>query len=243
MDMESIPAALLIGLGLSFLTQAIVVLVENILGEFKFGSLEKSIDFTIYADKIEEFKESFYKKIEELGFVQTQSIGISEIFFLQGQGPEGGPVGTHAGTKKELKIKFDEGQSNKYTVTLTLKYLDPIVADTGESAYRDAVLNYLSGLEREMIIVPNVSYFGVCCFAGSLIVSIAMGIDYFGHVKLLNDYSILFYCLLSIALGIMAIISFLSKPKEIKGIGMSILGTLVNAVWFVLIGLKLYIAG
>ena len=58
-------------------------------------------------------------------------------------------------------------------MTLTLAYLDPIVGDTGESAYRDAVLAYVSERANEMPVVPNRSNLAFTALWGSLLTLLA----------------------------------------------------------------------
>ena len=216
-----------ISFGLSLVTQIVVLLIANIFGEFKFGSLARSVELNFDADKLDDFTRLFRERAEELGFIRNDYPENNETVFTQG-GKSGGIGFTHAKTKKKLRLRIEEESPANYRVTLSLKYTDPIVADTGESAYRDAVLDYLSGPEQEMICVTNVSHAGDCCFTGSLIALVVVIVNFIVGSSPTLNWGVAFFCLTSLVLGVKAIIAIRMNPQTLTGLYRSVFGIFLN---------------
>ena len=228
MNENIIIAAVFVALGLNIATQVVVLLIANIFGGFKFGSLAKSIELKLSADKLDAFTQLFRERTQELGFVRNEYPENNETIFTQG-GKTAGLAGTHAKTKKELRLRIEEESPETYKTTISLKYTDPILADTGESSYRDGVLDYVSGREREMICVTSVSHAGDCCFTGSLIALVVVLVNYIVANSQMLHWAAAFFCLTSIVLGIQAFIVIMLNPQGLTGLYRTLFGIFLNA--------------
>ena len=164
--------ALGVGLGIAlvfanlFVSSAIVFIA----GGCKRGSLRRTVEIDVGAAWMERFLRILRERAELLGFVAT----AQEWVFEQ----SGSVVGDleshiHAKTHKRLTVQPD-GSSFGARVRLTLEYVDPIFSDSGESAYRDAVLAYLSQTVNQMPTVPSRSFLAFTAFWGSIFVLVAV---------------------------------------------------------------------
>ena len=216
--------AIVAGLALSIVSQILSVLISAAISGFKIGSLRKTIEVEVRELELEEFRTRFNERLLELGFRGSSNDGE----FIQHGEVNDLSSFTHARTKKLLKVEFNPCCKGICRVVLTLKYLDPIVADTGESAYRDAVLNYLAGYADEMVVVPNLCHNGVCGFNGGIIALTLLAANFLFFQTLFIDASVFFLCLNSAVLAILGIISTVRMPKEIKGLYLSLCGLATN---------------
>ncbi len=195
-----------------------------IFGGFKFGSLEKRIALALTPAEKDEFVQRFHRRIAELGF---QPGGVEGQFVQGFVGIEGGLAFTHAKTKKQMTLAWQDNIPKGCTVELALRYLDPIVGDTGESAYRDAVLDYVSGRNDTMKVIPNRSYAAVNCFVGGICAWI--GLLVLNAVQFQPLWlPILIHGLTETITGVMALITIRSKPRELKGLGLAMVGMVAN---------------
>src|SRR5215467_15063332 len=163
--------ASLIGFGLVIATIVLSWITAMVVGGFKIGSLERRVAFEVPQSDLAPFLDRFHRRVAELGFRPQNTRG----HFQQG-GVEFNVLGgyTHAKTKKQLTIGVrNDGQPNVY-VEMVLRYLDPILGDSGESAYRDAVLDYVSGMADTMRLVPNTSFSALSCLVGGVIAWVAL---------------------------------------------------------------------
>ena len=152
-----------VGIGLVVCAQVLSIVVALVLGGFRCGRLKRILEVEVSAMSKASFLETLRSRITELGFVK----GKMEWQFIQAGAAMGSPSSfTHAGTKKMLTVAPEE---HGVLVKLAIKYLDLIVCDTGECAYRDAVLDYLAGHTDSMQVVPNRSHMVVTAFYGSLL--------------------------------------------------------------------------
>jgi len=215
--------ALLVGLGLVFNSAIWAVLLSMIRGGFKMGSLKRRVDFTMERDQMGAFLETFYRRVAELDFQPGENPGQ----FRQGGGAGAGSgTSTHAKTKKELLIAVDD-QSDPARAELTLRYLDPIFGDTGESAYRDAILDYVAGQTNEMQIVTNRSFAAFSTFVGGIWAWIAL------IVLRVIDFDPLWMPIViagatDASMGIMAIQAIEKNPRELTGTGLAIAGIVTS---------------
>jgi hypothetical protein len=214
------------GLGavLVAVTQGISLVVRIVSGGFKSGHLEKSIQFTLDKALLSAFTQNFQLRLAELRFNSGNGAGQ----FFQG-GVNFGELGSfmHAKTSKMLTAQMVESGENQVAVTLTLRYLDPIVADTGECSYRDAVLNYVSGQADQMVVVPNPSLMALNSFIGGMVAFIlSLLLLVLGTRQWWQTVYVM--ALSEAVIGLMALISILRKPKEITGKWQAIAGLALN---------------
>ncbi|MEK7781573.1 MAG: hypothetical protein AAB370_08765 [Verrucomicrobiota bacterium] len=213
------PKWLLVGFGLVIGSMVLSWVAAIVLGGFKFGSLERRVAHQIAREEYAAFWERMCQRLLQLGFTSGPQQGI----FLQG-GSEFGNMSsfTHAKTKKELRATaYDNGAG--VTVELSLRYLDPIVGDSGETAYRDNVLDFVSGNIAEMRVVPNRSFGAVNSFIGGSVACVSLVI-----MNLIGFQPILpAICMVAITYMVMAIIAIVairSKPGELTGLWLAIAG-------------------
>ena len=199
-------------------------IVGAVSGGFKFGRLARHIEVGFPSANLSGFLERFHRRAAELGFTPDEVSG--EGNFLQGGTNAGFGVFTHAKTLKRLQSRVDSG-GVQAKVTLHLCYLDLIVADTGESAYRDAVLDYLSGRADTMRVVPNRSFGAVNSLMGGIYAWLALGVlSLIGFEPLLTP--LLMLTVANFVIGIVAIAAIRRKPGELTGQGLALAGIAAN---------------
>jgi hypothetical protein len=219
MNLFSGPKWILVGLGLVMGSMFLSWLVAIAVGGFKLGSLERSVQHRMRREEYAAFWERMRQRLLQIGFVPGAQDGV----FTQG-GAQFGNMATytHAKTKKEFRARAtDNGEG--ITVELSLRYLDPIVGDTGECAYRDMVLDYASGVIEQMGVVSNRSFGALSCFVGGIVAILAVA------VMKLADFSpvlppILTFTVAEIVTAILAIVAIRSKPRELTGLWLAITG-------------------
>jgi hypothetical protein len=186
---------------------------------WKFGRLKRRVQFPMDRTLVAAFLQRLHQRAAELGFRPGSVSGQ----FLQG-GAQFGDLGsfTHARINKELMVDVNES-SQPATVGLTLQYLDPIAADTGESAYRDAVLDYISGHADTMKVVSNRSFAAVCTLVGGLGTWAALlGLTALRFNPLLEP--ILVMGGTYVVLGVVALITIAGKPGQLTGSRLAVIG-------------------
>lgn len=145
---------------------------------------------------------------------------------------------THANTLKELSVVVQDDGTGRCRASLGLGYLNPIVMDTGESAYRDAVLNYVSGQSDSMSVVANRSFFAFTSLVGGVFAWISLfvlrALDYHAVKDVMIPNAAAF-----LGIGILAVIGIVRKPRELTGLWLAIIGSIAAAaaLGFVLVGL------
>jgi hypothetical protein len=155
-----------LGIGLVIASQVAAWLFGLVRGGFKVGRLAKTIELPVSKDQLSSFLDTARRRLEELGFRPGEA---ADQFIQSGAVPGVLTSFTHAKTKKALTLTVHDGASPEPRVKLTLLYLDPILGDTGESAYRDAVLAYVSGQAGSMATVTNSSFAAFSCLTGGII--------------------------------------------------------------------------
>jgi len=222
--------ALLVGMGLVAVSMALAFVLGIVLGGFKLGSLKRQIQITVPAAEFDSFWAQAYHRLSELGFMPEEHPG----HYLQ-SGASFMDLGshTHAKTKKRLTVETLEQTSANTTMGFTLAYLDPIVGDTGESAYRDAVLDYISGQAAEMILVPNRNFSAFSSLVGGVLALVAVPVLYFlTNVPLLVPISCV--AVTEAGTAVIALITIHGKPAELKGTGLAIGGIVASVAAFLL---------
>jgi hypothetical protein len=197
-----------------------------VIGGLKFGMLARRIELTVNRDKQTDFMARFHLRRGELGFKTDDVAGEGQ--YLQG-GRKGGDFGsfTHAKTLKKLNITVADTSKQQVNVSLSLCYLDPIVSDTGEAAYRDAVLDYLAGQADVMKVVPNRSFLAFSSFVAGIWALAALPILRLMQIEpLLEPMTVL--CVTNILTAIIALVAIWNKPRELTGTGLAIGGILTS---------------
>lgn len=178
------------------------------LGGFRMGYLRRSIERELPKNAVEPFWEVAQRRLEELGFSKTETQGR----YLQGSAPLGSP----SGIAKELVIRFRESGPGELTVSIMFVYLRRIGADTGESAYRDAVLDYVIGKTDRMVIVPHRNLMALNSLGGGILACVLA--IFVVVVKRWSFWpSLLVLTTLEIILGLLGLWAALYKPTEITG--------------------------
>lgn len=217
------PAWLLVGFGLVIGSIILSWLAAIVLGGFKIGSLERRVAHQISREEYPAFWERMRQRLLQLGFTS----GAQEGVFRQG-GAEFGNIATftHAKTLKEFRATaYDNGAG--VTVELTLRYLDPIVGDSGESAYRDGVLDFVCGKTEEMRTVPNRSFSALSSLIGASVACLSLAaLKLTGFHPILPP--ILMVALTYLTTAVMAIVAIRSKPAELTGLWLAIVGIVLG---------------
>jgi len=222
-----------VSFGLVIVSLVLAWLVSIAFGGWKFGRLARRVEFAMEPGQLTGFLERFHRRAAELGFGPGNVAGQ----FRQG-GAQFGDISsfTHAKVSKQLDIAVDDSAQREAKVQLTLQYLDPIVGDTGESAYRDAVLDYVSGQADAMKLVPNRSFAAVCSLVGGLFTWVALfGLMRMRFEPLLQPIVVLgaTYC----AMGVIALIAVLKRSGQLTGIGLAVGGIVASLSAVALAGL------
>jgi hypothetical protein len=184
-----------------------------VLGGFRVGYLKKSLEMALSKEEAATFWEIMQRRLEELGFNKAESEGR----YVQGGGQFGNPGSfTHSRTRKELVVRFSECAPGQLTLTITLAFLRPIGADTGESAYRDAVLDYVTGKTDRMVLVPNRNLLALNSLAGGILACVLAV-----FVVALKRWSfwpaLLVLTITEMMLGLLGLWAALYRPTEITG--------------------------
>ena len=224
---DSIAGILTLGLVLASLL--IPIFIHAAVGGWKCGSLLRRVEFDMDTATWPAFYERLQSRLAELGFTTTANAGE---FIQSGQAFTDLGAFTHSKSPKLLRVSVEDVPP-QMKVQLTLHYTIRIVADTGESAYRDAVLDYVSGQSDEMKVVPNRSSLAVCTFAGGVFAWLMLVVTLVtGFTKLLQPVYVL--SMTYSLLGAYAIFAIVRKPKQTVGLPWAICGTV--ACLFALLG-------
>jgi len=217
--------AMLLGFGLVLGNILLAWIGAIVIGGFKIGSLERKVRHEISHADYAAFWERMARRLVQLGFRALPATGV----FRQG-GAEFMDMTTftHARTKKEFRATpMDNGTG--ITIELSLRYLDPIVGDTGESAYRDSVLDFVAGITDTMQVVPNRSHGAFSALMGGILACAALlGFYLTGFLPVLPP--ILMVTGADVVVAIMAIVAIRSKPKELTGLWLAIIGIVLSVV-------------
>jgi len=194
-------------------------------GGFKVGRLARTIELPANKTRLPELLNTAHRRLEELGFAPGASAGQ---FIQTGTIPGVLTSFTHAKTKKSLTLTVHDDDAQTARVEMTLLYLDPILGDTGESAYRDAVLAYVSGQADSMTTVANSSFAAFTCLTGGIIAWLAvLYLKAMGYHPLWMPLTIV--GITNVLTGFMAIYAIARKPAELTGMREAIIGILLAA--------------
>ena len=202
----------------------IAIAVGVVIGGFKCGELGKTVLLRFDRGARDTVWTQMHYRLTELGFTAAQGDGR----FLQ-SGEVFGDLGTftHAKTNKELRVNFQEA-GPQIEVGLSLRYLSFIVYDSGESAYRDAVLNYVSGQTDRMLLVPNRSLLALNSLTGGAVALLSAALILLSGLSDLRP-AIWVAALTGICTGLLALFFILRRPAEISGKWLAIIGIIFSA--------------
>jgi hypothetical protein len=207
---------------LVFVGLVIAWFVQALAGGFRFGKFERQVEAAVDQAQVPSFLNKMYLRLSELGFAATELPGQ----YAQGAGSPDGLTFTHARTPKLLTITMDQSQPPQAIVRFSLKYVNSIVADTGEGAYRDAVLDYLTGQKDSMVLVPNRSYAAVCTLVGGVIGWLTLAAMF--SLKMNYLPTVIPLGLTYFVIGTISIIILASKRGEVTGMPLAISGTVMS---------------
>jgi hypothetical protein len=223
--MDAHAKGLVLGFGLVMLSIVIAIVARQFLsGRSGFSRLEKSLELPLNKLNQHFHQQAFLKRLEILGF---KSAGADGQFIQGGADLAEFGAASHAKTKKMFSFQFKESGPDKILALVTLRYLDIVVVDTGEAAYRDAVLDFVTGKTDEMASVPTESLMALnsliggaaaCCVAVALVVS--------DKVSLWTAIPSL--GVTEFAVGLLALFSISRKPAEITGRWKAVVGIVLS---------------
>ncbi len=218
-------ATFFVGFGLVIINIVLSWMAAIVSGGFKFGSLERTVSFDLTREEYPVFWQRMLQRLAQIGFQAGPQEGV-----FQQSGAQFGDMATftHAKTKKELRVT-PLASSTGVTLDLSLRYLDPIVGDSGESAYRDAVLDFISGGTDSMQKVPNRSFGALSAFVGGLLACFALVVlKAIGLRPVLPP--ILVLTIAEIFTAGMAIFAIRSKPGELTGTWLAVSGIALSVI-------------
>jgi len=200
------------------------IILNIIFGGFKVGKLKRQLELTVPHEQFPTFLARMNQRLVELGFEAEGQAGP----YLQRGEQIGVPTShTHAKTPKVLEFAADQSDSQRVKIVLTLQFKQLIVGDTGESAYADAVLKYVSNEMDSMKLVANRSFMAFC--------SLVLGVWAFVVMAGLKIFQVEPFLPMMITLtvtpiitSVIAIISIALKPAELRGIWLAVIGMVVS---------------
>jgi len=207
-----------IGLLALILVPFIATLFGFVLGGFKIGYLKKNLVIKLRESSLPSFLATLRNRLAEIGFEEEP--GTAQFFQGQNYDPE---TPTHATKKKVLDLQIGAPEAGDVTVNISFRYLDFILGDTGESAYRNGVLNFVSGKTDTMVIVPNNSFAAFVVLLDGIFACLAYAFLTEARRTELW-FGITIYCVASIGLGLQAWQSIRQRPKELMGKWQAIIG-------------------
>jgi len=223
--MDALTKGLLLGFALVMFANIAAILVRRLTASGSaISHLDRTIELPLEAGEVEARKELIGQRLAALGFSPANEPGN----FIQGGRDMGEMVSaSHARTRKLLNLAYTTSAAGQVVVSITLRYLGLIVVDTGESAYRDAVLDFISGKSKEMVIIPNESLMAVNSLVGGIFAcATALVLILTNQLGLWS--SLLVLGITEFATGLIALFSISQKPVEITGRGKAIAGMLLS---------------
>ncbi|MGC3959996.1 MAG: hypothetical protein QM813_19335 [Verrucomicrobiota bacterium] len=195
------------------------------LGGWQFGDFLRRIEIITTQGQMSQFAERLQHRLAELGFTPT---GNPEEFLQGGAHFEDVGAFTHAKTPKLLTVAMDTANPAQIKIQLALRYQNTIVADTGEGAYRDALLDYISGKTDTMTVIPNRSFLAVCALVGGGLAWVTIfgskAVGFGGYFRPVLALGLTYF-----SLGLFAIVSIVRKAGQATGLPWAIIGVVANA--------------
>jgi hypothetical protein len=209
----------LVGVGI-----VLAIALNVVFGGFKVGKLSRRLELVLPAVQLAAFVERFRHRLAELGFQPGPVAGQ----YVQSGAQFGNLAShTHAKSPKLLEIAVDESDPRQATVSLSLRYLNTIVGDTGETTYADAVLKYVSNETDSMKLVANRIFMAFSTLVLAVWTWIAMlGLKAFRIEPFLGRVVVL--GVTPAITSIIAIVTIALKPGELRGIWLVVLGIVIS---------------
>lgn len=211
----------LIGLALAYAS----LLVS---GGFKIGRLKLQLELKVGHDQFPSFLARMNHRLVELGFQAASPSGP----YRQGAYTVGSAVvPTHANTTKVLEFSADQSHPQAVKVVLLVRFEETIFGDSGETAYADAVLKYITNESDAMRLVPNTHLMAVFSLVFAVWEWVAMaGLVFFRIEPFVHSLMTLTAC--STGVGLVAIVSIMLKPAELRGVWLAFLGIVISLAAF-----------
>ena len=232
--MDAHTKGLLLGFGLVMLSVIVAVMAKQIQSSGSaFSRLKKTIEVPLETVNLDFFLKNFRQRLASLGFKPAES----DFSFIQGGADlTEFAAASHARTKKRLTLRIEDSGPDKATAFLTFSYLGLVVVDTGESAYRDTVLDFVSGKTDEMTAVPTESLLALNCLIGGAAACVL------AIILVMTDNLALWTAIPGIgvtefAAGLLAVYTISQKPDEITGRWKAVAGIVLSLA---AIGISLY---
>ena len=185
--MDAHTKGLVLGFGLVALSVILAIIAKQIqAGLSAFGHLRKTVELSVNPSKPGFLPQRFSPAPRLAGF-QPVDDGVD---FIQGSSDlaEFGAA-SHASTKKLLTLHLKDSGPDNFIASVTLRYLGLVVVDTGESAYRDAILDFVSGKTDRMVAVPTESLLALNSLVGGLIACVVAGSGGVESIALVDRHS------------------------------------------------------
>lgn len=203
----------------------IIGMVLNIVfGGFKVGKLTRHLEVLIPHEQFPAFLARINQRLAEIGFHAEGPVGP----YTQGGQNIAVPTSqTHAKAAKILAFTADQTNPQAVKVAMSVTYKQTIVGDTGESAYADAVMKYVAGETDSLKPVANRSFMAF----SSLVLSIWAWVIMFGMKAVGAEPivpTLLSLTATSATTSILAIVTIMMKPTELKGMWLAVTGLVVS---------------
>lgn len=215
----------LLCMGLLIFGIVLSVLINIVFGGFVVGKLTRRLEVIVPGDQFNAFLARMHQRLAELNF-QTESSGS---FFQHGT-QFGVPTSyTHAKSAKRLEVTADQSNPQAIKVRMAVHFIELIVGDTGESAYADAVMKYISNETHSMQPVANRSFLAFSSLVLSIwtwLVLVALKVL---HIEPCTP-TVMTLSVTTVFTSIVAIVSIALKPKELRGLWLAIAGLVISGL-------------
>ena len=202
------------------------VVLNIVFGGFTVGKITRRLEVALPHEQLPAYLQRMNQRLGELGFLADGATGA----FIQRGEQVGIPTShTHAKSPKMLELFVDQSDPQQVKIGLSLRYLSLIVGDTGETAYADAVLNYVSNATDAMQLVANRSFMAFSSLVLSIWAWIAMIALKVFHIEPFTP-TMLTLSITPIITSIVAIITIALKPRELRGLWLAIVGLAVSGL-------------
>lgn len=227
-----------LGFGLVIASMILSWIAGIVFGGFKIGSLERVIEVAVVPAELQAFFQRMTGRLAEIGFRDGEKEGE---FLQSGVNQLDLSSFTHAKTSKKLMVQMEQG-AQQAKLRLSLRYLDPIVGDTGESAYRDSVLDYVMGKTDVMLVVRNRSFAAASSLVGAVVGVLAAIVFWYMHVDP-RAYAIAIgvFSGTNLVTGVLGLVAVLRNRSQLSGIWEASAGITVSALLLaVVLGLNMF---
>lgn len=224
--MDAQTKGLLLGFGLVVFSLVAASLIKQLQsGTRVFSRLSKAIEVPFDKTNRDFHEKFFLERLASLGFKRVED---GEPFVQGGTDLGGLGAGPHAKTKKTLSLDFRDSGPGKAIATIRVSYTSIVGVDEGESAYCDAVLNFVSGNSDKMATVPRESILALDSFVGGILACLlAALLKVCGELGLWA--AVLSLGVTEMALGVAALVTIVRKSPEMTGRWKAVAGIVLSA--------------